>query len=445
MNLIWIVCDTLRADRLGCYGSQVRTPYLDRFAERSILFEEAHAEGLPTGPERLVWLTGKFTLPFRGWEPLQPKEPTLPGVLNAAGYVSAMITDTNNITRATCNYQRDFSVYELIRGQEADRYISAPVGDPPELYLKPDSDQIPLEHKQKGEGYLDSLRQYLQNVAYRQTEEDHFVAQVTRRAMQWLEDNAAHDQFFLWVDCFDPHEPWDAPDYYVQMYADPDYDGPDLIAPWYHSLFAKDFTPAELDHIRALYAAEVTLVDYWVGQLLEKIEHMGLLGDTLVVFTSDHGTNLGERGHVTKCPRAGNTLCRGLCRVPLIVHHPDGPSGARVPQLVWSPDLTPTVLDQLGVAAPESMHGRSYWPVVHGQEAAARDYTVTGWRSHEWYYVRHDRWALVREVPQDRSELYALDADPAESSDVAGQHPDVVAALEAKLVEFFDEARSLSP
>ncbi len=113
-------------------------------------------------------------------------------------------------------------------------------------------------------------------------------------AMDWLETNYDHDAFFLYVDMWDPHEPFDCPWYDYALYADPDYDGDQITYPQYGRFTY--MTPEEHANVRALYAGQVTLVDRWVGRFLELAERLGLFEDTLIIWTTDHGHLFGEHG-----------------------------------------------------------------------------------------------------------------------------------------------------
>ncbi len=114
---------------------------------------------------------------------------------------------------------------------------------------------------------------------------------------RWLDDNAgAHDRFFLFVDEFDPHEPFDTPDEYVRRY-DPDWDGPPLIWPPYAVGAVKRGIMSEREgrQIRARYGAKLTMIDHWLGKVLDRIDEKKLWDDTLVILCTDHGHYLGEK------------------------------------------------------------------------------------------------------------------------------------------------------
>ncbi|MFP4057694.1 MAG: sulfatase [Candidatus Brocadiia bacterium] len=448
MNLIWICSDTFRNDHLGCMGSgQAQTPCLDKLASEGVLFEQAYAEGLPTGPERLVHFTGKFTLPFRGWSPLTDADVTLPEHLHGLGWRTALMADTYHIFKPNYNFHRGFDEWRWVRGQENDAYVSGPRGEDPWQFLPARTREVALERKHgRREDFTAPLRQYLRNVADRDDadEAQYFPALTCREAMRWLEENRDAERFVLWIELFDPHEPFDPPPKYYDLYRDPAYTGPKLIAPWFHSVAAEDYRPEELEDVKALYAGEVSLVDHWVGELLDAVDRLGLRDDTAVLFTSDHGTMLGERGCVTKGPVLHNTLSQWIANVPLIVRHPQGPSGLRVSDLVWSPDFMPTCCRMLGVEPPESVHGRSFWPIAEGHVADPRDHVITGWGK-RYQYVVDAEWRFVANNQAAPDELYHRERDPREERDVAAEHPQMCRRMRAALETFWKDAEALEP
>ncbi|MDI7274655.1 MAG: sulfatase [Anaerolineae bacterium] len=456
MNLILIICDTLRRDHLGCYGNEwISTPNIDRFASRSIVFDRAYAASFPTVPHRHDVLTGRYTFIDSQWQPLPRDEVVLAEELAKVGYCSMMILDQPHTVENGFHYDRGFTGWEWIRGQETDRWQTAPATPPWPC------DPARLRSPEK------IVRVHQRNIHWRRGEEDTFVARTMTASCRWLERNwREHDRFFLYVDTFDPHEPWDAPQWYVEMY-DPGYEGPEVTYPVYGP--CDYLTPAELRHARALYAAEVTLVDRWVGRLLEKIEDMGLLENSLVVLTTDHGFYHGEHGligkvHITPEWSRYVPLYEEVARIPLIVHFP-GCEARREQALVQPLDLMPTFLEIAGAPDPGTMHGRSFLPLLEGRPTAWRDYAVTsptiihGAGGGTRPTVTTDEWSFicagtVRDTGEFESravdglpkrgradeafpsELYHLATDPAQQHDVADRHPEVVRALREEFVRF---------
>ena len=145
------------------------------------------------------------------------------------------------------------------------------------------------------------MRQYFANVKERKTEADWFSPMVFTRASEFLEVLSEGEPFFLTVDSFDPHEPWDPPEKYVKMY-DESYDGKEPY--WPRSGPTDYLDKRELERMKARYSAEVTMMDRWSGRFLDKMEELSLFDNTLLVLLSDHGVAHGEHGFTGKVPSA---------------------------------------------------------------------------------------------------------------------------------------------
>jgi len=451
MNFIVIISDTLRRDHLRCYGNEwISTPNIDRFAARSLLFLNAYSGSYPTVPHRRDVLTGRFTASYTPWAPLSADEVVLPEVLKAGDYLSMMVCDCPHILENGYHYDRGFDGFEWIRGQETDRWKTYP--EAPEFPC--DTSKVRNPERLR--------RRHQRNVACREYESDTFVARTMTEACRWLEKSYTRDRFFLYVDTFDPHEPWDAPQWYVDMY-DPGYDGQVVRYPQYA---LTDFlTDAELQHARALYAAEVTLVDRWVGRLLEKIDDLGLLADTMVLVTTDHGFLHGEHGIIGKSLISERgvqyiPLYEEIAHIPLIVH-PPGCRAAVKKAVVQPMDFMPTILDLAGIRQPDTVHGRSFAKLLRGRRDEHRDFavscpymggdsvpcTVTAgkWSGVIWSAPREGRFvdkavdglAKVQAGGTGGGDmLFDLSRDPAQRRNVAAEHPRIMAGLRRKLVEF---------
>ena len=161
---------------------------------------------------------------------------------------------------------------------------------------------------------------------------------------------------------------------------DPGYDGEEVIYPRYY--FWKEFlTERELQHCRALYAGEVTLVDRWIGFLLDRIATLDLLKNTAVILVTDHGFYLGEHGYIGKALLRGNSfqylpLYSEVARIPLLVYFPGCQGGARLKALAQPVDLMPTILELMGVPKPLSVESNSLVPVLVGRAERTRDLAI---------------------------------------------------------------------
>jgi arylsulfatase A-like enzyme len=456
LNVIGIMLDSFRKDHLGCYGNKwIKTPNLDRFAADATVFNHAYAEGLPTLPVRTALFTGRYTLPFRFWQPLELNDVLLAEILWSKGVATAFISDTYHAHKPHMAYERGFDYVKWVRGQENDPDVLDPnvKVDLSKWSERNWDSTLGTEESQKK-----SMTQYLQNRAHWKTDEDHHVAQVMKAGMRWLEDTVSEGRkksFFLWLDSFDPHEPWDPPTQFTDMYPVPDYHGLPIIA---RGGFVDDWTLPEIRHIRSQYAGTITLVDKWTGLFLEKIKELGLLGNTMIIIIADHGEPLGEHGIVSKC----YPWCYDeLSRVPLFIRLPDGMKAKRrVDDFANMPDIAPTILSFLGVETPSVMNGKNLLPVMRGEEKGM-DFAISGFHVGKWS-IRNHKWSChkvsdiewpgmpKREMPKIKPELYLydpnyvppepkkyeLEKDQAETKDIINEHEEIGEALEKQLREF---------
>jgi len=372
VNFIIIMSDTFRFDNLACYTllrprlttskRDVMTPNLDRFAERCTVFDNAYLGAFPTVPNRKDILKGRITFPFDDrWAPLEPDAVTFVAKLGEAGYETMTIQDCPHLIPKQMGFERDFDGYLHIPGQEGYKLASW------------QAEKYGDEGKTRPSG---QLWQHLANVEItRRSEEDCFSAQTLRQAAYWLERKYNRDpkgKFLLYLDCFDPHEPWDAPQWYEDLYS-PGWEGEQTVR-YPGPCVANAYTRAEIAHMRGLYAAEVTMVDRWVGHLLETVEKMGLLDNTCIIFTSDHGYYLGEHGLMAK---SKGLLYEEITHLPLLIHLPGQTRSRHVRPLVQPSDLAPTILDLAGVEVPQTMFGCSLRQVLAGSRRKVRDHAFS--------------------------------------------------------------------
>jgi arylsulfatase A-like enzyme len=212
-------------------------------------------------------------------------------------------------------------------------------------------------------------------------------------AARWLDDNAGqHKRFMLFVDEFDPHEPFDTPEPYASMY-DPDWEGPHLIWPPYMRGAVEKgvLTNAQAHQIRAQYGAKLTMIDAWLGRVLDTIDRHGLWANTAVILCTDHGHYLGEKDIWGK---PAVPIFDTLGRIPLLVAWP-GQAARNVDALTTSVDLHATLSDIFGVTARQRTHGQSLLPLIEGSATSVRDYALMGvWGRH--VHVTDGRWKYAR-------------------------------------------------
>jgi len=426
MNFIIIMCDTMRADHLGCYGNDwIKTPNLDAFAKQSTVFERAYCASWPTIPNRTDLFTGRFGEPLHPWRPLSWEAITLPEIMRESGYVSHLIHDTPHLVNYGFGFDRPFHSWWMIRGNEVDRFNSDHG-----VY------KLDFAESKTRRDISDTYHgQYLRNIINRRTEKDYFAPMVMSAGMDWLDRNYRHDKFFLWIDSFDPHEPWDPPQHYVDLY-DPGFKG-DVPTNFFN---VPNITPRELKQIRARYAGEVTMVDKWVGLLLEKLDGLGIADDTFVLVTSDHGTGLGDHGAIQKT----TPTYEEVGRIVWLMKLPKGlGSGKRIKALVQPPDLMPTVLELSGLKVPDFVQGSSLLPLVNGDARKIRDFAVTGPAGQLTkttnLTVSTSRWALHHTPTRDKWRLFDLNADPLQKKNVLSKNKGAAERLHKQLLKWLAE------
>ncbi len=420
VNLIVLVLDSLRQDHVGLYHNGLaafpdvpacRTPHLDAFSRDCVIFTNAYPEGLPTIPARHTLMTGQRGLPFRPWGPLAPGDLTLAQILRGEGYVCGLISDCYHYRAPGMNYHAGFHAYRWVRGQEYDPWESAPSARSIDDYV---NIHYPAE-------WRDRIGQFLRNTDEFTSEEDWFPAKVVGESVSWLRKNRAHERLFLWVDCFDPHEPWDPPAAF-DTYTDPRYAGPRLIMPM-GGAYDRWATAEEVRLIRGLYAGEVTFVDHWMGRFFETLGDLGYLDDSIVLILADHGHPLGDHGKFLK---GADRLYNEMLRIPFLVRLPKARHGGeRTDALVQFQDVLPTLLELLGLdSSLDAMHGRSFRDVVEQRTDDHRRAIITGFHEGIDRCIRTKTHSYIERPSGQADELYDLQADPREQHNLIATYPE---------------------
>ena len=429
MNILFIVSDTFRRDNLGCYGGdRVETPHLDRFAKKCVVFDNCYANSFPTMPARADIFTGRYTYGYLGWAPLPPDEITLAYLLTQAGYVTKAVVDTPFFLRYGYGYDRGFVDFEWIIGQvcrAGDYTILSDVS------------------------------------RYRRFETDCFAPKTVMAAERWLERHRKQ-KFFLYVDMWDPHEPWDPPSWYIEKYY-PEYDGKPILGGCYCHLseakekLGEDGLEEYLEKGKACYYGEVTLVDRWVGHLIETIEAMNLIDETAIIFTTDHGYYLGEHGYfgkaIQKVEKEGelpslyrSPLYEEVAHIPLLIYVP-GYKPRRTDSLVSLADLMPTVLALADVEIPDKVQAHSLKPILDGEDEG-RDFVVTTWpianvgkrtraidmverviKEPQPSTITSGEWSMLYSCQGESVELYHLPSDPKQKKNLFHDRRDIAENL----------------
>ena len=432
MNVILVIFDSLRKDCLGVYGSppwgKVLTPHFDAFARESLVMTHAYPESLPTLPARRALYTGKRVYPFHnsnfhlkgdfagapGWGPIPEDQATLAEILHEAGYRTGLISDVFHMFKPSKNFWRGFDQWTFLRGKEVDPSRSGPQLTQSELdYWLPREMQI--------DRYIRFTQQCIMNIRDRVKEEDFFAPRVLKEASLWLEQNQDANQFFLTIESFDPHEPWLVPAHYRRMYS-ANVEREQVISKYGD---VSEWEPALIKRTQVNYSAAVTLCDRWFGFFMESLRVLGLLENTMVILTSDHGHSICDRGYLGK---RGYPSVPEVYDIPLLIRFPKGAhAGMKSNLFVQHHDISAAILDSVAVKPPEPIDGVAFIEdAVNGQKGQ-RDHVTVGWGSTPT--VITERWWLNGKIDGIGLFLYDLHTPDPFEHNVAPSYPYVVQEL----------------
>lgn len=398
MNIILVLIDSVNRNALSAYGGrEFETPNLQSFAQRAWRFDNHFVGSLPCMPARREIFAGFSGMQWRPWGPLEPFDLRLPKLLEQAGYTTAIVTDHYHYWEESANgYIQSFQGAELIRGHELDFWKPLlPAADMPEWVRN-------IEKWRPGYG-----QRYFSNVADFTDESQFFPAKVMRAASDWLHVRKENRPFFLQVESFDVHEPFDVPEPYASMYGDGAARDRFTLWPPYQDAagqgeFMKQASPEEIAFVRSQYGGKLTMTDRWFGKLLEALDDQQLWEDTVVIVTTDHGHDLGERGGFGKqFPHFDSHA-----NIPVLVWHPDFPANGRSASgLTTTVDLFASILEIGGVQPPRRTHSRSFLPMLAGDGTGGRDAVIYGTFG-QGLCCTDGEWTLIQ--PPDRDlPLYA--------------------------------------
>ncbi len=436
MNILVVMLDTLRPDFLGAGGSTVcKTPALDKLASQGAFFENAYAEYPVTIPTRTALVSGIYTFTNRPWTPLRPYDLHIAEILREHGYRTAAFSDSP--FRKTFNMHRGFDEFVQFPGKlqppppDFDEHV-----DDMGAAFPPGSEVEQALWHNCAAGFLTCFPRRLGRVG---------IELMVDEAIAWLGKNGkGGSPFFLWLDSFQPHEPWAPPEPYRGLYQ-ADYRGRFIPLPSGPSV--DWMTQRELEHTRALHMGEVTYTDSHVGRLLARLDELGLSEDTFVFVVSDHGMPFGEHGTIRKF---GVPVYDELAKVVWIMRRPGLiKERARVESLVQTTDFLPTVLDLCGMEAPaqrvwisfdgldtpEVIDGASLAPILTGEADSVRDTVYNGafaLRSS----IRKGAWKLIDNRGEKPNELFNLDEDPRELDNRHDDMRELAQELHRELWEF---------
>ncbi|MBX0303034.1 sulfatase [Haloarcula salinisoli] len=430
-NVILITVDSLRYDRtLGMPDSATRAPTLNRLAEEFVSFDQAVANGPNTPSSFPTILTGTHPLMYGGYRYLDEQRPFLSETFRDAGWTTVGYHSNPHLGPEK-NYNHGFDTFNDGGEDDDDAWTLKNFVDE---RLDPDG----LLYKLLRRGYH-MFQMTADTSAYVRAPE------ITDRATRWLDEEWDGDQpFFMWLHYMDVHYPFTPPDEHLEK------QGLETLSTRRKANLngmmqenPEELTDDDVADLLSLYDGEIRLVDETIERLLDDLETRGILDDTAIVVTADHGEAFGEHDRFGHHPY----LYDELLRVPLIIRAP-GLTNERVDEQVSLIDLGPTMFDLVDIETPERMQGVSRAPCISsttmgtdldapvgGEEMAL----CTG-RGGKTLASRTDRWKCFWRTADGVIELYDLMNDPDELEDVSDHHPAVVDEHKTQMQTYLDEA-----
>lgn len=428
-NIILIECCTLRADHMSCYGyHRETTPFLSSLAQEGLLFTNTFSQSTWTAASNASLFTSLYPVAFRSKKShirINKEINTLAEVLKGNGYRTCAVSSNANVFRKGGFAQGFDSFYELWKKKDS---IYQSIKNP-EIFLYPTA---------------------------------HDVNSV---AKQWLKNNY-REKFFLFVLYIDPHFPYLIPEESEIKYGG-DYNGPiissipqiadtlknekstgKLVDEWLHfcNSFWKRFRNNQEDrrHIIALYDTKINYVDKHAGQLLGTLEELGIKDDTLIIFTSDHGESLFERGM-----RGHHGLPYDeQIHIPLLISYPKRlPVNKIINSQVQHIDIMPTVLDILDISTDFKLQGKSLLPyLTEEQQHEINDWTYSDVITENDVFargIRNQEWKLITTDKPRKERLYNVKQDPEELNDLAATHKAPLQTLKGNLATYKKNLKEL--
>lgn len=441
-NIILIMTDQQRADTIGALNAPwMRTPNLDRLATEGTAFSECFVNSPVCVGARASLFTGKYPHGCQVFSNFQPWQPTWVNLLADSGYHCVNIGKMHinpydapggfhqrliveNKDRPLFLEERDRAIYD-----EWDKALRARKLLKPSRYNRYATDPA---------GYKEALGAFSWHLD-EDMHPDNFIGDTV---CWWIGDRKNSDPLFLQIGFPGPHPPYDPTPDALQAYSNVDIPVPfvseseissqpkaqqtlrdNMIEFNFDSIaWRRNVSSEDLLRLRRHYAANVSMIDYQVGRILNALDARGYLDNAIVIFTSDHADALGDHGHIQKW-----TMYDTVVRVPLIFWSKNLPIKSFInSDLVQLFDVAPTILEVAGLEIPQDFEARSLWGAMsdsgnyQARDAVyselARDHIQTG---SEFILMRRDkRWKIVLYLDDHEGELYDLEADPGETNNL---------------------------
>lgn len=429
MRILYLDIDSMRPDHFGCYGYHRDTsPNIDRIAEEGVRFNHAYCNSSPCVPARASFISGRYGVHH--------------GALTHWGPGSEFRSPSDG--RAYWQDMPLFSRYLREHGYKTVTFSSFA-----------DRHQAHWFYGGWSETHTHTLKKGGED-----------ANEVNAAVLPWLEAHGQDDQWFLHVQYWDPHRNYTVPQEWADRFAgDPPPDWPDAEAIADHQANYGPFTASELfpfrqdgtspvptmpgqvanrDDFRQFvdgYDGAIRFMDEHIGQLVQTLADLGVLDDTAIVISADHGEAMGEQGVY------GDHVCAGeaVHNVPMIIRWPGAAQGASYDGLLYNLDFHPTLCELLGIPVPSGWDGQSFASAVRGDDWQGRPYLV--WdhalyscqravRTQDWLYIRTYHPGVF---PFEDTMLFDMRSDPHQTTNLATDQPERVAEMNHKMQDWLHD------
>jgi arylsulfatase len=424
-NILLLMADQHRGDCLGCDGNKVvRTPNLDRLAQEGARFSTAYSSTPTCTPARTALLTGlsPWHHGMLGMTRMSTRYPVkLPQALRDAGYYTFGIGKMHFHPQRALNGFHGTLLDESGRRETPD-FIS----DYHQWFAKQAPGKDP---NATGIGWNDHRAR-----VYALPEELHPTHWTGQMAVDFLTTYDRPEPFFLKVSFARPHSPYDPPARFMEMYKEQDMPAPHLgdwarryapvQQPFTNDLWHGDLGPDQVRRSRRGYYGSVTFVDEQIGRIITALGRRGMLDNTFILYTADHGDMTGDH-HLWRKSYA----YEASARIPYLVRWPKGmaPDSQRAKaftQPVELRDVLPTFMDVAGVSIPRHLDGRSVLPLLRGRTEGWRpfidlEHDICYDKENHWNALTDGHWKYIFHAFDGSEQLFDLRSDPGETHDVA--------------------------
>ncbi|REE87451.1 putative sulfatase [Paenibacillus taihuensis] len=468
-NILLITSDQQHWNTLGAFNGEIHTPHLDRLVRSGTTFTRAYCPNPTCTPSRASIITGQYPSQHGAWTlgtKLLENRHCVGEDFSAAGYQTALVGKAHFQPLCSTELYPSLEAYPVLQDLEKWKHFDSPFYgfDHVELARNHTNEAHVGQHyalwmEEKGcvnwrdyflapTGTMDPAITYKWSIP----EEYHYNTWIAERTNALMEKYIDAEQpFFLWSSFFDPHPEYLAPEPWDTMY-DPDALTIPSIVPGEHDNNPPHFGKTQEDHpdysawketgqgihgyrshlyyeygerkklteydkkkLVAIYYGMISLMDKYIGRILDKLDELGIAENTIVVFTTDHGHFFGQHGLQAK----GGFHYEDLIRLPFIVRYPGHvPAGATSDAIQSLVDLAPTFLSLCGIPVPHAMTGVNQSQVWRGIDSSVRDHAICEFRHepttiHQKTYVDH-RYKITVYYNQTYGEVFDLHEDPNE-------------------------------